>query len=146
MPEPAVSDPTDPQPTLEPRSRRALLAGGLGGLAGLLAGALSRPLRSRAAAGDPLILGSTTNTSGSAGTKLSSSVNGNAFAVSQTGSGNSANGIRGDARAVASRLTGPAVEIVNDAAGGHGLSATATGADGASSACPRTSMVSSVNR
>lgn len=49
------------------------------------------------AAGDPLILGSQTNNSGSAGTKVSSSVNGNAFAISQTGVGASANGIRGDA-------------------------------------------------
>lgn len=49
------------------------------------------------AAGDPLILGSLLNNSGASGTKVSSSVNGNAFAVAQTGAGNSANGIRGDA-------------------------------------------------
>ena len=98
MPEPLVVDTPDPSVPTEPRSRRALLAGGLGGLAGLLAGTLTRPFGARAAAGDPLILGSTTNTSGSAGTKLSSNVNGNAFAVSQTGSGNAANGIRGDAK------------------------------------------------
>lgn len=49
------------------------------------------------AAGDPLILGSLLNDSGASGTKVSSSVNGNAFAISQTGAGASANGIRGDA-------------------------------------------------
>lgn len=49
------------------------------------------------AAGDPLILGSLANTSGASGTKVSSNVNGNAFAVAQTGAGASANGIRGDA-------------------------------------------------
>lgn len=49
------------------------------------------------AVGDPLVLGSLTNSSGSAGTKVSSSVNGNAFAVAQSGVGASANGIRGDA-------------------------------------------------
>ena len=49
------------------------------------------------AAGDPLILGSLLNNSGSSGTKVTSSVNGNAFAVSQNGVGASANGIRGDA-------------------------------------------------
>ncbi len=49
------------------------------------------------AAGQPLIMGSTTNSAGSSATKMSSNVNGNAFAVAQTGSGNAANGIRGDA-------------------------------------------------
>jgi len=49
------------------------------------------------AAGDPLILGSLVNNSGASGTKVTTSVNGNAFAVSQTGAGASANGIRGDA-------------------------------------------------
>jgi hypothetical protein len=49
------------------------------------------------AAGDPLILGSTTNNSGTAGTKITSNNNGNGFAVSQNGVGASANGLRGDA-------------------------------------------------
>lgn len=49
------------------------------------------------AAGDPLILGSLLNNSGASGTKVTSGVNGNAFAVSQNGVGASANGIRGDA-------------------------------------------------
>lgn len=49
------------------------------------------------AAGDPLILGSAANSSGASGTKVTSSVNGNAFAVSQNGIGASANGLRGDA-------------------------------------------------
>ena len=49
------------------------------------------------AAGDPLILGSLLNNSGASGTKVTSSVNGNAFAVSQNGVGASANGLRGDA-------------------------------------------------
>jgi hypothetical protein len=49
------------------------------------------------AAGDPLILGSLTNSSGSQGTQVSTNVNGNAFRVVQSGSGNDANGLRGDA-------------------------------------------------
>jgi len=49
------------------------------------------------AAGDPLILGSTTNNSGGSATLVSSNVNGNAFAIAQTGAGVNANGIRGDA-------------------------------------------------
>jgi len=74
-----------------------MLAGALGGLAGLIGSRVARPEPAVAAAGDPLILGSLANNSGTLGTKLSTSVNGNAFAVSQTGSGGSANGIRGDA-------------------------------------------------
>jgi hypothetical protein len=93
------SQPTDPEPaelTAPPRSRRALLAGLAGGAGALLAGALSRVPPTRAAAGDPLILGQA-NSSGSAGTSVSSNVNGNAFRVIQSGAGNDANGLRGDA-------------------------------------------------
>jgi len=41
-----------------PRSRRAILAGAAGGLAGLILGGLGRPSSTNAAAGDPIILGS----------------------------------------------------------------------------------------
>jgi hypothetical protein len=48
------------------------------------------------AAGDPLILGAG-NSSGASGTVVSTTVNGNGFAVAQSGAGASANGLRGDA-------------------------------------------------
>jgi len=40
-----------------PKSRRAILAGAAGGLAGLILGGLGRPSETKAAAGDPIIMG-----------------------------------------------------------------------------------------
>jgi uncharacterized integral membrane protein (TIGR00698 family) len=85
---------TTPPP--QPRSRRALLAGLLGGIGGALLGSLGRASPASAAPGDPLILGQV-NSSADQGTRVNSNVNGNAFQVVQSGTGPSANGLRGDA-------------------------------------------------
>lgn len=75
-----------------PRSRRAILAAALGGVAGAVATALGRPSESRAAAGDPLILGQT-NFAGNSATRLNATSSGGAFWMTQYGSGS---GVRGD--------------------------------------------------
>ncbi len=76
-----------------PRSRRALLAGLAGGAGALFASAIGRLSPTRAAVGDPLILG-TTNFAGSSATRLSASSSGGAFWMTQNGSGS---GVRGEA-------------------------------------------------
>jgi hypothetical protein len=76
-----------------PRSRRALLAGLAGGAGAFVASAFGRLGSTRAAAGDPLILG-TTNFAGSSATRLSASSSGGAFWMTQNGSGS---GVRGEA-------------------------------------------------
>jgi hypothetical protein len=76
-----------------PRSRRALLAGLVGGAGALLAGAIGRVHPTRAAAGDNLKLGQT-NYAGSAATRLNASSSGGAFWMTQNGSGS---GVRGEA-------------------------------------------------
>jgi hypothetical protein len=74
------------------RSRRSLLAAGLGGVAGAFATALGRPGSTDAAAGDALKLGQT-NYAGSAATRLNTTSSGGAFWMTQNGSGS---GVRGD--------------------------------------------------
>jgi hypothetical protein len=54
--------------TRAPRSRRALLAAGLGGLGATVLQAIGRPRPAAAAAGDPLVLGSSSNTTDQATT------------------------------------------------------------------------------
>lgn len=75
-----------------PRSRRAILAATVGGLAGSVAAALGRPVETHAAAGDALRIGQA-NYGGSAGTRLSATSSGGAFWVTQNGFGS---GVRGD--------------------------------------------------
>lgn len=75
-----------------PRSRRSLLAAALGAAVGSVAAALGRPGSTDAAAGDPLVLG-TTNFGGSAATRLNATSSGGAFWMTQNGSGS---GVRGD--------------------------------------------------
>ena len=69
-----------------PRSRRALLAGLAGGAGALIANAVSRVSPSRAAAGDPIVLGQN-NFAGGKNTQLTTSTSGRAFEVIQNGSG-----------------------------------------------------------
>jgi hypothetical protein len=86
----------DPRPDGPPqalRSRRSLIAAGLGGLAGAVAAALGRPGSADAAAGDALKLGET-NYAGSAATRLNTTSSGGAFWMTQYGSGS---GVRGEA-------------------------------------------------
>ena len=86
----------EPRPTAtEPRSRRAILAGALTGLAGLVAGRVVAPDNAEAASGDPLVLGSLTNSAGTASTKLSTSTvaSGTALYVQQNGTGTALRGL-----------------------------------------------------
>ncbi len=85
----------EPRPTTEPRSRRAILAGALTGLAGLIAGRAAGPEVTRAASGDPFILGSLTNDAGTASTKLTTSTgsSGTALYVLQNGTGTALRGV-----------------------------------------------------
>jgi hypothetical protein len=84
--------PAAPPAPASPRSRRALLGGLLGAAGAFVAARLGRPDSVSAAAGDPLILG-TTNYAGSSATRLSATSSGGAFWMTQNGSGS---GVRGD--------------------------------------------------
>jgi hypothetical protein len=88
---------TSPSPTIEPaapessvaapKSRRAMLAGAIGGFAGLLAGRFAKPDRALASAGDPLIIGNSSNNAGSSNTILTTSSSVVAFELIQNGPG-----------------------------------------------------------
>jgi hypothetical protein len=90
MTPPEVVSPSAPPD--QPRSRRALLAGLIGGAGAWVAAAIGHPAATRAAAGDPLILGQT-NSAGTAATRLNTSSSGGAFWMTQNGSGS---GVRGE--------------------------------------------------
>jgi hypothetical protein len=90
--------PATPATTAEPatstqvRSRRALLTAALGGLGGLLAARLGAPSPAAAAAGDPLLIGNTSNTAGTANTSLITASTGTALLVTQNGPGTALRG------------------------------------------------------
>jgi hypothetical protein len=87
-----------PVPT-NTRSRRAILAGAIGGLAGLIAGRLGAPDHASAAAGDPLLIGNTGNNAGISNTTLTTASSGTALLVTQNGTGTA---LRGSAVGVGS--------------------------------------------
>lgn len=78
--------------TQAPRSRRTILAAAFGGLAGWVASSLGRPAGTLAAAGDPLIIGSTANNAGTANTTLTTASTGTALLVTQAGGGTALRG------------------------------------------------------
>ena len=90
--------------TAVPRSRRALLTAAAGGLAGLAAGALGRPLPARGAAGGPLIMGAA-NTAGTTNTSLTTATTGTALLVTQTGSGTALRGSATGSNSIAGFFT-----------------------------------------
>jgi hypothetical protein len=104
------------------RSRRALLAAGLGGLVATVASALGRPGVATAASGDPVILSSVNLTS--AGTTYidnDANVN-NVFVVNAQGSGgNAIAGNSSNANGVVGTASGAANGVVGGAASGHGV-------------------------
>jgi hypothetical protein len=117
-----------------PQSRRALLAGALGGLAAAVATALGRPGATRAAAGDSLIIGSETNNAGSANTQLLTSSNVVAFKLLQNGPGTALMGYAtpatGATRGVYGRSDSPSgfgVQARNMGAAGTGAAVQAIG-------------------
>jgi hypothetical protein len=77
---------TNPSPDPAPRSRRSVLVGALGGLAGLAAGVIGLPKTATAAAGDPLFLGSA-NDAGTANTTVKTTSSGIALQMNNLGSG-----------------------------------------------------------
>jgi hypothetical protein len=88
----SVLDQPIPEAAAAPRSRRSLLAAAMAGLAGAAAAALGRPAPTRAAAGDPLVIG-LHNYGGTDATRLDTTSSGGAFWMTQFGSGS---GVRSD--------------------------------------------------
>ena len=82
-----------------PRSRRALLAGALGGLAAWAASAASRVNPTEAAAGDPIRMGHT-NLAGGTSTELRTQTSKPAFRATQLGGGHALRGDAASGRAV----------------------------------------------
>ena len=103
--EPGLANPT------APRSRRAVIAGALGGVAGLVAGRLAAPSKASAAAGSPLIVGSETNNAGTSDTQLIANSNVVTFKLYQQGPGTALMGYTttasGTTRGVYGRVDSP---------------------------------------
>jgi len=119
-----------PQASLIPlRSRRAVLAGALGGIGALAATAIGGASRARASAGDPLIIGSESNNAGTANTQLQTNSSVVAFKLLQNGPGTALMGYvtptTGATRGVYGRTDSP---------DGDGVQARNTGAHGTGAA------------
>jgi hypothetical protein len=114
-----------------PRTRRAILAGAIGGLAGLVGSRIAWPDEASAAAGGHMLIGRS-NSAGTKNTALTTTTNsGNALKVTQKGTGIALRGSASKGTAV-SGATGSAakfgVEAVNNgAAAGPGAAMRATG-------------------
>ena len=87
--------------TITPRTRRALLAGTLGGAVALVAGALGRPLSGQAADGDAIHLGG--DVSGTRSTRITTS---GPFALDARSTSDAGVGVRGQATASSSATYG----------------------------------------
>jgi hypothetical protein len=127
--EPALAVPISP-----PRSRRAVLVGALGGIGALAATAIGGASRTQAAAGDPLILGSTTNNAGTSNTILTTNSSVVAFELIQNGAGTALMGYvtpsSGGTRGVYGRSDSPngdGVQARNAGAAGTGAAVRAFG-------------------
>jgi hypothetical protein len=112
-----------------PQSRRALLAGALGGLAAAVAGALGRPGPASAAAGSTMIIGSETNDAGSANTQLLTNSNVVAFKLLQNGPGTALMGYATPATGATRGVYGR-----SDSPNGYGVQARNAGAAGTGAA------------
>ena len=131
-----MSDLPDAQPVDAPKRlpRRSVIAGAVGGVAGLLAGRLGRPDPATAAAGSPLIIGSQTNDAGAADTQLLTSSNVVAFKLLQQGPGTALMGYTdtatGTTRGVYGRVDSPngdGIQARNAGAAGNGAGLRAYG-------------------
>ena len=123
-----------PQADAAPRSRRALLAAALGGLAATAAAALGRPLDANAAAGSNLIIGSQANNAATADTQLITNSSVIAFKLLQNGPGTALMGhatpTSGATRGVYGRSDSPngdGVQARNAGAAGTGAAMRAFG-------------------
>jgi hypothetical protein len=108
-----------------PQSRRALLAGAVGGLAAAAAAALGRPGPASAAAGSTMIIGSETNDAGSANTQLLTNSNVVAFKLLQNGPGTALMGYATPASGATRGVYGR-----SDSPDGYGVQARNAGAAG----------------
>ena len=120
--------------TAAPRSRRAMLMGALGGLAGLLGSRLATPDTVTAAAGSNLVIGSQTNNAGTSDTQLTTNSSVIAFKLLQNGPGTGLMGYATDAtgatRGVYGRSDskdGDGVQGRNAGVGGSGAGVRAIG-------------------
>ncbi len=115
----------------EPRSRRAILAGAIGGLAGLLGVQLAQPNQARAASGDSLIIGNTSNDAGTSNTTLTTASSGTALLITQNGTGTALRGSAVGAGSIAGFFTannGTGISGVTGNGGSYGVYAQNNGA------------------
>src|SRR5712691_911224 len=121
----------------ETKSRRAILVGAAGGLAALIAGRLASPDRASAAAGDPMIIGSSANSAGTANTALTTASSGTALLVTQNGGGTALRGSAVGPGSIAGFFTasnGTGISGVTSAAGSYGVFGQNNGAAGSAGA------------
>ena len=132
--------------TTEQRSRRAILVGAIGGLAGLVGSRIAWPDEAEAAAGGRMLLGRA-NSAGTKNTSLTTKTTGNALRVTQRGTGTALRGTNELGTAV-SGATGNAAKFGVDAANnaataGGGAAMRATG--GANQGLLATSTAIAIN-
>jgi hypothetical protein len=121
----------------EPRSRRAILAGAIGGLAGLIAGRVASPDKANAAAGDPLLIGNTSNNAGTTNTTLTTSSTGTGLLITQNGTGTALRGSAVGAGSIAGFFTannGTGISGVTGNGNSYGVFAQNNGATGSAGA------------
>jgi len=118
-----------PTPEAPPRTRRALLAGVLGGLGAWAAAAAAKVSPARAAAGSPLIVGSEANSSGTSNTQLIANSSVVTFKLLQNGPGT---GLMGYATPTSGATRGVYGRV--DSPNGDGVQARNAGTAGAGAA------------
>jgi hypothetical protein len=111
-----------------PRSRRALIGGALGGLAGLIASRLAKPAAAEAAAGSPLIIGSEANNAGTSNTQLIANSDVVTFKLYQTGPGTALMGYTTTATGLTRGVYGRVDSPNGDGVQGRNAGALGTGA------------------
>ncbi len=127
---------TEPAPA-PPRTRRALLAGMLGGLGAWAAAAVAKISPVEAAAGASLIIGSTTNNAGSSNTTLTTASTGTGLLITQNGSGTALRGSAVGAGSIAGFFTannGTGISGVTGNANSYGIYGANDGAAGTGAA------------
>jgi hypothetical protein len=133
-PLPAVDSRAPHSPGTQARSRRAILAGAVGGIGALAATIIGGASRTQAAAGSPMIIGSSTNNAGSSNTILTTNSSVIAFELIQNGLGTALMGYTtptaGTGRGVYGRTDSPngdGVQARNAGAAGTGAGIRAFG-------------------
>jgi hypothetical protein len=129
----ALPVPTSSEPA---RSRRAILAGAIGGVAGLIASRLGNPGRTSAAAGGPVIMGAA-NSAGTTNTSLTTASSGTALLVTQNGTGTALRGSAVGPGSIAGFFTaqnGTGISGVTGNPNSYGVFAQNNGAAGAAGA------------